>query len=175
MKEELTKDDNLIRDIVTLSVGAVSQYEEISSYINDFDQTVVIIEAKLNRDSMQLVNLFPIDPDKASMNVNGSFYATESAKWRFNQKNEIEAIKHLLEKIQIIDQKQTARQLQKIRKLRKDRDKKNVNDCLARLKAVSKTRDNIMPAILDCAKAYCTLGEISDAMRSVFGEHGRQN
>jgi len=80
-----------------------------------------------------------------------------------------------IEKIQIIDQKQTARQIQKIRKLRKDRDKKNVNDCLARLKTVSKTRDNIMPAILDCAKAYCTLGEISDAMRSVFGEHGRQN
>ena len=65
VKEELTKDDKLIRDIVALSVGAVSQYEEISSYINDFDQTVVIIEAKLNRDSMQLVNLFPIDPDKA--------------------------------------------------------------------------------------------------------------
>ena len=102
VKEELTKDDKLIRDIVALSVGAVSQYEEISSYINDFDQTVVIIEAKLNRDSMQLVNLFPIDPDKASMNVNGSFYATESAKWRFNQDSEIKFLNHLLEKIQII-------------------------------------------------------------------------
>ena len=32
-----------------------------------------------------------------------------------------------------------------------------------------------MPAILDCAKAYCTLGEISDALRSVFGEYGRRD
>ena len=51
---------------------------------------------------MQSVILFPIDPDKASTNVNGEFYATESAKWRFNQKNELEALNHLLEKIQII-------------------------------------------------------------------------
>ncbi len=80
-----------------------------------------------------------------------------------------------IEKIQIIDQKQTARQIQKIKRLRKDRDKENVNDCLTRLKTVSKTSDNIMPAILDCAKAYCTLGEISDAMRNTFGEYGRQN
>jgi methylmalonyl-CoA mutase N-terminal domain/subunit len=80
-----------------------------------------------------------------------------------------------IEKIQIIDQKQTASQIQKIKRLRKDRDKENVNDCLTRLKTVSKTSDNIMPAILDCAKAYCTLGEISDAMRNTFGEYGRQN
>ena len=80
-----------------------------------------------------------------------------------------------IEKIQIIDQKQTVRQIQKIKRLRKDRDNKNANDCLARLKTVSKTNGNIMPAILDCAKTYCTLGEISDAMRNTFGEYGRQN
>jgi len=101
VREELVN-DQLSQKIVALSVGAVSEFEVISSYINVHDQIVVEIKAKLNRDSMQLVDLFPIDPDKASMNVNGSFYATESAKWRFNQKNEIEAIKHLLEKIQII-------------------------------------------------------------------------
>ena len=80
-----------------------------------------------------------------------------------------------IEKIQTIDQKQTARQIQKIKKLRENRDRENVNECLARLKTISKTRDNIMPAILDCAKAYCTLGEISDALRSVFGEYGRRD
>ncbi len=77
-----------------------------------------------------------------------------------------------IEKIQIIDQKQTARQIQKIKKLRKNRNEENVKECLARLKTISKTRDNIMPAILDCARAYCTLGEISDEMRNVFGEFG---
>ena len=78
-----------------------------------------------------------------------------------------------IEKIQLIDQKQTARQIEKIRNLRKIRNNENVNSCLDRLKAVSKTKNNIMPSILDCAKSYCTLGEISDAMRSVFGEYGK--
>ena len=78
-----------------------------------------------------------------------------------------------IEKIQLIDQKQTARQIEKIRNLRKIRNNENVNSCLDRLKAVSKTKYNIMPSILDCAKSYSTLGEISDAMRSVFGEYGK--
>lgn len=101
VREELVN-DQLSQKIVALSVGAVSEFEVISSYIDIHDLIVVEIKAKLNRDSMQLVDLFPIDPEKASMNVNGSFYATESAKWRFNKENEIEAIRHLLEKIQII-------------------------------------------------------------------------
>ncbi|MES1240559.1 MAG: methylmalonyl-CoA mutase family protein [Acidobacteriota bacterium] len=31
--------------------------------------------------------------------------------------------------------------------------------------------DNTMPLILDCVKAYCTVGEISDALREVFGTY----
>jgi methylmalonyl-CoA mutase N-terminal domain/subunit len=31
--------------------------------------------------------------------------------------------------------------------------------------------ENTMPRILDCAKAYCTVGEISDALRDVFGAY----
>ena len=101
VREQL-ENETLTRKIVGLSVGVISDYEVISSYKNEFDQTVVEIKARLNKNSMQLVELFPIDPDKASTNVNGEFYATESAKWRFNQKNELEALNHLLEKIQII-------------------------------------------------------------------------
>ena len=104
VKEELVN-DKLTREIVALSVGAVSDYEVISSFKNNYGQTVVEIKAKLNKDSMQLVNLFPIDPDKASTNVNGEFYATENAKWRFNQKKEIEALNHMLEKVLIIGKK----------------------------------------------------------------------
>ena len=89
--------------------------------------------------------------------------------------NKYKSVTPPIEKIQIIDQKQTVRQIQKIKRLRKDRDNKKANDCLAKLKTVSKTKGNIMPAILDCAKTYCTLGEISDAMRNTFGEYGRQN
>ena len=30
---------------------------------------------------------------------------------------------------------------------------------------------NLMVPILNCVRAYCTLGEICDALRSVFGEY----
>ena len=76
-----------------------------------------------------------------------------------------------IEKIQLIDQKQTVCQIEKIKKLKQQRDNKVVRKSLSGLKAIAKTEQNIMPAILDCAKAYCTLGEISDSMRLVFGEY----
>jgi methylmalonyl-CoA mutase N-terminal domain/subunit len=31
--------------------------------------------------------------------------------------------------------------------------------------------ENLMPAILDCVRAYCTLQETGDAMKEVFGEY----
>ena len=106
VKGELVNDD-FSEEIAFLSVGAVEDFEEISSYENDFGQTVVIIEAKLNRNSMQLIDLFGIDEDKATMSVNGSFYASENAKWRFNQKSEIKFLNHLLEKVQVIGDRES--------------------------------------------------------------------
>jgi methylmalonyl-CoA mutase N-terminal domain/subunit len=31
--------------------------------------------------------------------------------------------------------------------------------------------ENTMPLLIDCVKAYCTVGEISDALREVFGTY----
>jgi methylmalonyl-CoA mutase N-terminal domain/subunit len=31
--------------------------------------------------------------------------------------------------------------------------------------------ENLMPPLIDCARAYCTEGEIIDALREVFGEY----
>ena len=31
--------------------------------------------------------------------------------------------------------------------------------------------DNLIPTLIKCVKSDCTLGEISDQMRSVYGEH----
>jgi methylmalonyl-CoA mutase N-terminal domain/subunit len=39
------------------------------------------------------------------------------------------------------------------------------------LKAVSQTDENIMPSVIECVEAYCTLGEIADVLRSVYGEY----
>jgi methylmalonyl-CoA mutase N-terminal domain/subunit len=42
---------------------------------------------------------------------------------------------------------------------------------LATLKAVAATKENVFPAILDCARCYCTLYEIRAAMEEVFGAY----
>jgi methylmalonyl-CoA mutase N-terminal domain/subunit len=50
--------------------------------------------------------------------------------------------------------------------------KRNVNDVMAsleNLKKVAQSRENTMPAFIDCVEAYATVGEICDALREVFG------
>jgi methylmalonyl-CoA mutase, N-terminal domain len=42
---------------------------------------------------------------------------------------------------------------------------------LEALKTGAAGDENTMPLILDCVRAYCTVGEISDAMRDVFGTY----
>jgi methylmalonyl-CoA mutase N-terminal domain/subunit len=51
------------------------------------------------------------------------------------------------------------------------RDKGEVARTLDTLKRGAAGSENTMPLILDCVKAYCTVGEISDALRDVFGTY----
>ena len=62
-------------------------------------------------------------------------------------------------------------QEEKIKQLKAFRDNLKVNAALQKLKDLAKTDENLMPAIIRCVKAYCTLGEICDALRAVFGEY----
>jgi len=41
---------------------------------------------------------------------------------------------------------------------------------LQELAAKARGEENLMPALVDAAKAYCTLGEISDVLREAWGE-----
>jgi methylmalonyl-CoA mutase N-terminal domain/subunit len=52
---------------------------------------------------------------------------------------------------------------------RKERDQSAVDSALARMVAVAGTGDNLVPAMLDAARAEATLGEICDALRAVWG------
>ena len=61
-------------------------------------------------------------------------------------------------------------QIGRLEKLRNGRDDGKVKASLERLEHVAKTNDNTVPAILECVESYCTLGEISQVFRGVFGE-----
>ncbi len=62
-------------------------------------------------------------------------------------------------------------QEEKIKQLKATRDNLQVSKALQELKKCAETDKNLMPPIIKCVRAYCTLGEICDALRAVFGEY----
>jgi methylmalonyl-CoA mutase N-terminal domain/subunit len=62
-------------------------------------------------------------------------------------------------------------QRQRMGKMRAERDNALVEKKLGALREAAATSRNLMPYILDCARAYCTLYEIRAAMETVFGAY----
>jgi len=63
------------------------------------------------------------------------------------------------------------RQKAKVAKVRAERAAKPAADALERVERTARDGGNLMPPIVEAVRAYATLGEISDAMRRVFGEY----
>ncbi len=72
--------------------------------------------------------------------------------------------------VQRIDPEMARRQIARLRRVRRERDSQAAQRALARLEEVARSTENTMPPILECVEAYCTLGEICDVLRKVFGE-----
>ncbi|MBM2824752.1 MAG: Sbm [Dehalococcoidales bacterium] len=70
-----------------------------------------------------------------------------------------------------LDESVEKRQVERLRKLKSERDNRQVHQVLERVRAVARSNENTMPALIEAVKAYATLGEISDALRDVFGEY----
>jgi methylmalonyl-CoA mutase N-terminal domain/subunit len=64
------------------------------------------------------------------------------------------------------------RQAARVAELRLRRDNERVQQVLSALEAGAAGSENLMPLIINAVEAYATLGEISDALRRVFGEQG---
>ena len=60
-------------------------------------------------------------------------------------------------------------QKEKLLKLRRERDNARVEKALQGLEAVSRSSENVMPAVMEAAKAYATLGEICGVWRKLWG------
>jgi len=59
----------------------------------------------------------------------------------------------------------------KLKKLRAERDQAKWKAALDRLREVSQSDENVMPAVIDAVKARATIGEICDVWREIFGEY----
>ena len=62
-------------------------------------------------------------------------------------------------------------QIARLNALRAKRDSACAKSALAELQRRAATTENLLPAILAAVEAYATIGEISDALRRVFGEY----
>jgi methylmalonyl-CoA mutase N-terminal domain/subunit len=70
-----------------------------------------------------------------------------------------------------MDEKGEQRQINRLKKLRKERDNSKVERNLDRLEKAAEGDENLMPYILECVHSYATLGETCDVLRRVFGEY----
>jgi methylmalonyl-CoA mutase N-terminal domain/subunit len=80
---------------------------------------------------------------------------------------EEESLKDLLR----VDPAVRISQMERLKRLKSERDNAKVKDILSQLGNAAEGEDNLMPIILDAVKAYATLGEICDVLRDVFGEY----
>jgi len=71
-----------------------------------------------------------------------------------------------------IDESVTGEQFENLNRIRRTRDAQRVEQTLQALRnAASDPNANTMPPLVDAVKAYATVGEISDALRDVFGTY----
>ena len=73
--------------------------------------------------------------------------------------------------ILVIDEEIAKHQREKLAQLRKQRDGVRVKTLLDALGGAAGTDRNLMPYILECVRAYATLGEMCDVLRKVFGTY----
>jgi methylmalonyl-CoA mutase N-terminal domain/subunit len=70
-----------------------------------------------------------------------------------------------------MDPKGYERQAARLDRIRRERDNERAGTSLETLRRAARGHDNTMPYILDCVRAYATLGEIMGVFRQVFGEY----
>ena len=73
--------------------------------------------------------------------------------------------------IQRIDPALESKQVERLRALRAKRDAGPWRAALQGVEDTARSGENLMPRILAAVEAYATVGEVSDAMRHVFGEY----
>lgn len=114
--------------------------------------------------------------------IKANFFQNEIARASYEYQHEIDAgsktmvgvNKHVIEEsIEIpileMDPKGEGKQREKLARLRAERDQEQWSASLEKVRQVAQTEENIMPALIEAAHAYATLGEITDVLKTVFG------
>jgi len=116
--------------------------------------------------------------------IQNGFFQREIAESAYRYQQEVDTHKRTIvgvndymmnEQIKVptlyIDRVGEMAHLERLARVRKERDQDEVKRALDNLHKVAEGTENTMPAIIEAVKAYATLGEIMDIFRSVFGEY----
>jgi methylmalonyl-CoA mutase N-terminal domain/subunit len=116
--------------------------------------------------------------------IEKGFFRREIADAAFAYQREVDAKRKLIvgvnafqesdqEPIDIlqIDDKVEKEQIDSLRQIKNRRDNGDARRCLDAVKRTAATTRNMMPALLEAAKARCTVGEVMNAMADVFGRY----
>nr|BBH94668.1 methylmalonyl-CoA mutase [Thermogemmatispora argillosa] len=116
--------------------------------------------------------------------IQNGFFQREIAESAYRYQQEIEQRKRIIvgvneyvmeEDMKVptlyIDREGERVHLERLNRVRRERDQTAVRKALDNLRRVAEGTENTMPAIIEAVKAYATLGEIMDVFRSVFGEY----
>jgi methylmalonyl-CoA mutase, N-terminal domain len=115
--------------------------------------------------------------------IEANFFQDEIARASYTYQKEVDAgrktvvgvNKHVLDEpidipILAIDPQGEARQVAQLQQLRRDRDPARHAAALVRVRETAQRPDvNLMPALIEAAHAYATLGEITEVLRGVYG------
>jgi methylmalonyl-CoA mutase N-terminal domain/subunit len=70
-----------------------------------------------------------------------------------------------------VDPASERRQVERLQALRQRRDNQRVQETLAAVEAAARAGDNVIPSCIAAVEAYATVGEISGALRHVYGDY----
>lgn len=68
-----------------------------------------------------------------------------------------------------IDPEVESRQIARLREVKRTRENRRVREALGELERAARSGANLMPPVLECVRAYCTIQEMDDVLRDVFG------
>ena len=116
--------------------------------------------------------------------IQNGFFQSEIAESAYRYQQEVDTHKRTIvgvndylmeEEIKVptlyIDRVGEMAHLERLKRVRKERDQDAVKCALDELRRVAEGTENTMPAIIEAVKTYATLGEIMDVFRSVFGNY----
>tara|TARA_B100000085_G_scaffold236701_1_gene225435 strand:- start:21 stop:1451 length:1431 start_codon:yes stop_codon:yes gene_type:complete len=157
----------------------------ITSYPDPFGGSYVIEELTENfyKEAMLIIN--KIDDIGGSIAaIENGYIENEITRSAYEYQRQVEEKERLVvgvnihekedlseQHIQNIDSKKVDIHINRLKDLKKKRNNLEVQSSLGVLKRIAKTDENVMPQIINCVRSKCTLGEISDALRKVYGEY----